>query len=212
MVRQGGMGAERQSRIWIDDGHAIFRRGIAACLTAIDLTVVGQSALLRPPPLLNRVDLLIFEAEPNSIRMVLRFSREGSAGLLALVHDPRDVVVCELLEAGISAVLPHADLTCEALISAVRAVLSGNAVVPAPVMPGVLAHARSAGRQAPGTLSEREREVLKLLADGSDTREIAIGLCFSERTVKNVVHDILMKLNCRTRAHAVAMATRAGVI
>ena len=98
------------------------------------------------------------------------------------------------------------------MISAVRAVLSGNAVVPAPVMPGVLAHARSAGRQAPGTLSERERDVLKLLADGSDTREIASGLCFSERTVKNVVHDILMKLNCRTRAHAVAMATRAGVI
>jgi DNA-binding NarL/FixJ family response regulator len=206
------MDADRQSRIWIDDAHAIFRRGIAACLNSIDFTVVGQSALLRPPPLLDRVDLLVFEAAPTSVRSVRRFTREGSAGLLALVHDARDVVVCELLEAGISAVLPHADLTCEALISAVRAVLSGNAVVPAPVMPGVLAHARSAGRQAPGTLSERERDVLKLLAEGSDTREIASGLCFSERTVKNVVHDILMKLNCRTRAHAVATATRAGVI
>jgi DNA-binding CsgD family transcriptional regulator len=37
-------------------------------------------------------------------------------------------------------------------------------------------------------------------------------LCFSERTVKNIVHDVLMKLNCRNRAHAVAMATRQGVI
>ena len=206
------MDADRQSRIWIDDAHAIFRRGIAACLTSIDLAVVGQSALLRPPPLLDHVDLLIFEAVPSSMRLVLRFTRQGSVRLLALAHDSRDVVICELLEAGVSAVLPHADLTCEALISAARAVLSGNAVVPAPVMPGILAHARSAGRQAPGTLSEREREVLKWLADGSDTREIANGLCFSERTVKNVVHDILMKLNCRTRAHAVAMATRSGVI
>ena len=58
----------------------------------------------------------------------------------------------------------------------------------------------------------RERDVLRLLADGHDTREIATDLCYSERTVKNVVHDVLMKLNCRTRAHAVALATREGVI
>ena len=45
-----------------------------------------------------------------------------------------------------------------------------------------------------------------------DTSDIAVQLCYSERTVKNVVHDILMKLNCRTRAHAVALATRSGVI
>ena len=79
-------------------------------------------------------------------------------------------------------------------------------------MPRVLHHARATGSQTPGSLSDREREVLKWLAEGSDTREIASGLCFSERTVKNVVHDILMKLNCRTRAHAVALATRSGVI
>lgn len=65
---------------------------------------------------------------------------------------------------------------------------------------------------ATGGLTDREREVLRWLAEGSDTLEIAHGMCFSERTVKNVVHDILMKLNCRTRAHAVAMATRSGVI
>ena len=79
-------------------------------------------------------------------------------------------------------------------------------------MPRVLRHARASGSQTPGSLSDREREVLRWLAEGSDTREIASGLCFSERTVKNVVHDILMKLNCRTRAHAVALATRSGVI
>ena len=122
-------------------------------------------------------------------------------------------MVCELLEAGVHGVLPHAELTCEALISAVRAVVSGAAVVvPAQVMPRVL-HPRPGHRpQTPGSLSDREREVLRWLAEGSDTREIASGLCFSERTVKNVVHDILMKLNCRTRAHAVALATRSGVI
>jgi DNA-binding NarL/FixJ family response regulator len=53
---------------------------------------------------------------------------------------------------------------------------------------------------------------LRLLAEGSDTRGVAEDLCISERTVKNVVHDVLTKLNCRTRAQAVALATREGVI
>jgi DNA-binding NarL/FixJ family response regulator len=207
------MEAERRSKIWIDDGHAIFRRGLAACLTGSELSVVGQSAALRPLPRLDHVDLLIFEALPSSLRQVLRFNHQGTTKLLALPHDPRESVVCELLEAGVHAVLPHAELTCETLISTVRAVVTGAAVVvPALALPRLIQHARATGRHTPGSLSDREREVLKWLAEGSDTREIATELCFSERTVKNVVHDILMKLNCRTRAHAVALATRSGVI
>jgi DNA-binding NarL/FixJ family response regulator len=54
--------------------------------------------------------------------------------------------------------------------------------------------------------------VLRLLAEGHDTRRIAMDLRYSERTVKNVVHDVLTKLNCRTRAQAVGVATRTGVI
>ena len=54
--------------------------------------------------------------------------------------------------------------------------------------------------------------MLALLAEGSDTKEIAGRLSYSERTVKNIVHDLLVKMNCRTRAHAVALATRQGVI
>jgi DNA-binding NarL/FixJ family response regulator len=60
--------------------------------------------------------------------------------------------------------------------------------------------------------SGRERRVLQMLSDGEDTRAIALGLSYSERTVKNVVHDVLTKLNCRTRAQAVGLATRSGVI
>jgi DNA-binding NarL/FixJ family response regulator len=61
-------------------------------------------------------------------------------------------------------------------------------------------------------LAGREVSVLRLLAEGESTREIAENLSYSERTVKNIVHDLLMKLDCRTRAHAVALATRQGVI
>ncbi len=61
-------------------------------------------------------------------------------------------------------------------------------------------------------LSDREYEVLRMLADGESTRGIAARLSYSERTVKNVVRDLLVKLNCKTRAHAVALAVRQGVI
>jgi DNA-binding NarL/FixJ family response regulator len=61
-------------------------------------------------------------------------------------------------------------------------------------------------------LSDRELAVLRLLAEGSDTVEIGETLGYSERTVKNIVHDVLMKTNCRNRTHAVALATREGLI
>jgi DNA-binding NarL/FixJ family response regulator len=64
----------------------------------------------------------------------------------------------------------------------------------------------------PEDLTSREQAVLHMLADGLTTREIAEELSYSERTVKNIVHDVLEKLGCRTRAHAVAIATRHGVI
>ena len=61
-------------------------------------------------------------------------------------------------------------------------------------------------------LSDREYEVLRMLAEGESTRGIATQLSYSERTVKNIVRDLLVKLNGKTRAHAVALATRQGVI
>jgi DNA-binding NarL/FixJ family response regulator len=61
-------------------------------------------------------------------------------------------------------------------------------------------------------LSERETQVLRLVADGHGTAEIAVRLCYSERTVKNVLHDITSRLQLRNRSHAVAYALREGLI
>jgi DNA-binding NarL/FixJ family response regulator len=64
----------------------------------------------------------------------------------------------------------------------------------------------------PDGLSGREREVLKLLADGLGTNEIASALAYSERTIKNVIHDVTTRLNLRNRSHAVAYAVKAGIV
>lgn len=54
--------------------------------------------------------------------------------------------------------------------------------------------------------------VLRLLAEGGSTADIAEGLAYSESTIKNVIHDLVSQMGARNRAHAVAMAIRAGVI
>ena len=61
-------------------------------------------------------------------------------------------------------------------------------------------------------LTVREQEVLRLVADGHPTREVAKRLSYSERTVKNVIHDVVTKFNARSRSQAVAAAVREGLI
>lgn len=61
-------------------------------------------------------------------------------------------------------------------------------------------------------LSARDVKVLRLLSDGCSTADIADDLAYSESTIKNIIHDLVRQLGARNRAHAVAMAIRAGVI
>jgi DNA-binding NarL/FixJ family response regulator len=61
-------------------------------------------------------------------------------------------------------------------------------------------------------LAQRELEILRLIADGMDTAEIATTLSYSERTVKNVLHDVTSRLQLRNRSHAVAYALKQGMI
>jgi DNA-binding NarL/FixJ family response regulator len=71
---------------------------------------------------------------------------------------------------------------------------------------------RGGSRPPAPALNERERRVLRLVADGHQTREVAAELCYSERTIKNVLHDVVIKMNVRTRSQAVAQAVRQGMI
>ena len=68
------------------------------------------------------------------------------------------------------------------------------------------------GSSGSAGLTERELDVLRLLADGETTRGMASALAYSERTIKNIVHDVLVKMNGRNRTHAVALATRQGLV
>jgi DNA-binding NarL/FixJ family response regulator len=199
------------ARIWIDDPHAVVRRGMIASLAA-EFAVVGESQRLKPTPDLTHTDILIFDADGAGAGAALRLAVGRPTRLIAVVRRPDDTRLHELVAAGVGAVIFHDDLTPDLLVDTVRAVGRDRTSLPAGTLPRLLERAARVATSSPGALTQRERDVLKMLAEGQDTRAIAVGLSYSERTVKNVVHDVLTKLNCRTRAQAVGLATRAGMI
>jgi DNA-binding NarL/FixJ family response regulator len=199
-------------KVWIDDAHPIFRRGLATCLVSQGFDVVGESAGLTPPPNGHPIDVLLFEAEAHGLHRAVRATQARKTRLIALVHQPSEQLVSEAVAAGVAAVLLRSQLNARSLGTCVNSVVNGNAVLPTELLNRVLDRAAKGARHTSGGLTGREVKVLRLLAEGGDTREIADELAYSERTVKNVVHDVLVKMNCRNRAHAVAHATRQGVI
>lgn len=199
--------------VWVDDLHPIFRRGLIACLAESDFDVVGESAELQPLPNPSLIDVLVFEAGRDRLRTAISAFGDSDVRLVAVVPAGDEQLIMDAIDLGVAGVLVRADLRPTALLTSIRSVCAGNASLPAQLVAKLLDraanHPHSGGVAA---LSGRELSVLRLLADGEDTRGIAGELCYSDRTVKNIVHDVLMKMNCRNRAHAVALATRQGLI
>lgn len=125
--------------------------------------------------------------------------------------DGHDII--EAATAGVRGVLRRTEASTAALTSAIDRVLRGLAVVPDDLVGALLEQAVSRPNSGEGAvLTQREREVIALLADGATTFEIGDTLGYSERTVKGVIHDITTRLQLRNRPHAVAFALRNGMI
>jgi DNA-binding NarL/FixJ family response regulator len=203
---------QRTLRVWVDDRHPIFRRGLVTSLLADGIDVVGESAGLDPGPALDAFDVVGFEAIEGALASLTAAVATTTVRLVAVASAHDEHLLYEAVEAGAGAALVRNDLDGAGLVAAVRAVAAGNTAVPATLMPRLLQHAVGTGRGGPRSLTARELAVLRLLSQGNETRDIGDELGYSERTVKNVVHDVLMKLNCRNRAHVVGLATRQGLI
>jgi DNA-binding NarL/FixJ family response regulator len=124
-----------------------------------------------------------------------------------------------LVDAGVRGVLRRHEATADRLVSAVRAAAIGHGDLPPELLRQLLDHLAGLNRQVLGPrgysfsgLTERERSVLQLLADGLSTREIAVRLSYSERTIKTVIQDLTLRLRLRNRTQAVAYALRKGWI
>jgi DNA-binding NarL/FixJ family response regulator len=200
--------------VWVDDANPIFRRGIISCLRSEGFRIAGESAHLRPEPDLSQAEILLFPADDAGVAHACELARKHDVRLVGLVRAPSERKLFETVEAGLSGVLVRGELTPARLTTCLRAVIEGNGAMPPALLGQLLAGLARGSRRggAPGALVTREVNVLRLLAQGASTREISEHLSYSERTVKNIVRDVLVKLNCRTRAHAVGLATRQGMI
>lgn len=212
-------------RVALVDDQAIVRTGLARILSPADGFEViaecedGRRAVTELPTLAPDVVLM-------DIRMPVLDGIDATAALrhaaetipvLVLTTFGEDEVLWGALEAGAAGFVLK-DSSAEDLIAAVRAVAGGAAWFDPAVAPRVLEHYRRhvapAGREAARLelLSEREGEVLRLMARGATNHEIAARLYVAEATVKTHIGSIFGKLGVRDRAAAIVFAYDHGVV
>ncbi|GAA3838298.1 LuxR C-terminal-related transcriptional regulator [Saccharothrix violaceirubra] len=196
---------------------------------ADQLSAAGLVGFLEARPEIVVLDADRRDEADVAVLAVGRLDEEVEAGLRRLAaRAPVPVVlvldeieetdVLTAAECRVVALLPRSGATGERVARGVLAAASGGGVMPPGMVADLLDHVRRLRRQltAPaserGRLTTREVEVLRLMADGLDTAEIATTLSYSERTIKNVFYGITSRLNLRNRPHAVAYALRRGVI
>jgi len=214
------MRGERPS-IFIVDDHAFFRVGLRSLLAEHDFRVVGEA------PTGEAALPLIERRRPDVVLMDL--SMPGSSGVeatrelaqrlpevtvLVITVSAAEADLLDALEAGASGYLLK-DSRPEEIVRAVEAAVDGDTPL-SPRVAGLIVH-RARGRVGEADvlgaeLTEREVDVLKLLAEGYDNNEIALRLYLSPTTIKRHVSTIFSKLGVSNRVQAAIWAVRAGII
>jgi DNA-binding NarL/FixJ family response regulator len=178
-----------------------------------EVVVAGPG--VRPAVLVAILD----STDEEAVRWLKALRADGGLPIVLIIArvDP-SALVC-LVESGVCGVLNRADATGERLVRAIRLAAMGNGDLPPELVRHLLDHVGQLSRNLLGPrglsfagLTGRERDVLQLIAEGLSTREVAVKLAYSERTIKNVIQDLTLRLNVRNRTHAVAFAVRNGWI
>jgi DNA-binding NarL/FixJ family response regulator len=202
--------------VYIYSADPILHAGIAAQLRGRPETEVVEGTDLD----VARVAVVVCDAvDEETTRVVRALQRNGSLRIVLVVTNLDDANLLAGIEAGASGFLRRGEAVAERLASVILATASGDGSVPPDLLGRLLTHVSNIqasvlsprGMSLTG-LSDREIEVLRLVAEGLETSEIAERLCYSERTVKGVVHEITTRLRLRNRAQAVAYAVRQGFI
>jgi DNA-binding NarL/FixJ family response regulator len=206
-------------KLYVVDPHTIYRRGLAACLEGLpEVQSVGQADSVRSAwedeTLFASSLVLVDHAMTGGLDFLAAIGEATGASVVVCSSLCSDAAVLAALQAGAVGVLRKETLNTESLASAIRAAASGTGVVTSELLRDLLEGLAPDGYEKPpaARLSDREQQVLSLIAEGHPTREVAQHLCYSERTVKNVLHDVVTKLNARSRSQAVAQAVREGLI
>lgn len=206
-------------RVLIVDDHPVVRDGLRSILeTAPNLTLVGEAT--------NGAEGVRLAAEllPDVVLMDLRMPGLDGIGAIEQIKASRpevaivilttyddDELILRGLRAGARGYLLK-DAGREVLLDAIRAAHSGELLLPRDIATRLVARLDEARPTRGEELSRRELEVLALIAQGAPNKQIARQLKIAERTVKAHVTSVFRKLAVDTRAQAVAVALRRGLL
>ncbi|MBY8880386.1 response regulator [Actinacidiphila acidipaludis] len=211
--------ADNVIRVLLVDDHQVVRRGLRTFLEVQgDIEVVGEAGdgaegveraqELRPDVIL--MDVKMPGTDGIEALQLLR-DAGNQARVLIVTSFTEQRTVVPALRAGAAGYV-YKDVDPVALADAIRSVHAGHVLLQPEVAGALLSQDHgSPGSGRAGTLTDREREVLGLIADGRSNREIARSLVLSEKTVKTHVSNILMKLDLADRTQAALWAVRNGV-
>jgi DNA-binding NarL/FixJ family response regulator len=212
---------EARPSVFIVDDHSFFRAGLRSLLTEHDFPVLGEAAtgdgalplIERRRPEVVMMDLSMpGMSGAETTRELLR--RLPEVVVLVVTVSAAEGDVLDALEAGASGYLLK-DSSPEEIVRAVEAAVDGDTPL-SPRVAGLIVHrARSRAGDLDATsarLSDREVQVLRLLAEGLDNNEIALRLYLSPTTVKRHVSTIFLKAGVSNRVQAAIWAVRAGII
>lgn len=212
------------TRVVVVDDQTLVRHGIRTLLDIADVEVVGEAddgaAALE----------VIAQETPDVVLLDLRMPRYDGLWTLRQLRDrgievpvlvlttfDDDTLVLDALQSGARGYLLK-DVTVEQLTRAVQTLADGGTLVAPSITDRLLRAIRAGAVPTPEAvvpaqnLTEREQEVLRLMAEGYPNRQIAQVLFLAEGTVKNHVSTILLKLGARDRTNAVLRALRDGLL
>jgi DNA-binding NarL/FixJ family response regulator len=210
-------------RVLLVDDHDLFRTGLRNLLEEQGLQIVGEAA--------NGKDAIRLVRELTPDIVVMDLNMPGMTGVeatreitsfapltrvLVLTISDQNEDVMDAIVAGACGYLVK-DSSIQELIRGITAAAVGESLISPPIAAKVLQRVRAVtldqGAQTiRAELSERELEVLRLIANGKDNSQIAAALHISPKTVKNHISNILMKLQIENRIQAAVYAVRSGIV
>jgi DNA-binding NarL/FixJ family response regulator len=204
----------------------------AVALQAQDpISHAGVASQLRSRPEISLVEwggddpapqvvvVVVDAVDEDVVRTLRHISRTSGARTVLVTTDIDEQKLVSAAECGVAGVIRRSEATPEHLVHVIGTVAHGAGHLPSDLVGRLLQEVGRLQGQVLGPrglhftgLAAREVDVLRLVAEGYDTADIAAKLSYSERTIKNVLHSVITRLQLRNRSHAVAYAMRQGLI
>ncbi|MBV8725732.1 MAG: response regulator transcription factor [Candidatus Eremiobacteraeota bacterium] len=206
------MDTNAQIRVLIVEKQVLFAKAVAQVLSADpEIKVVGINAGAQTATLPKDIDIVIIDIDNEEIDDVVEHFKARSPGakICALSAHTQGELMQHCLSAGAEAYIVK-DSSLQELVAAIKTLAEGSSYVD-PRVAASLLRRRAPSNRPTNELSPREREIIRLIAQGLSNRDIGRRLVLSEKTIKNHVSHIFAKIHCTARSQAAVHAIRIGL-